>query len=205
MRRLLRRMRIDSVVCRSASCTLILALAATVAVAGSNSPLEYVDEQTGATVIAVIRPLLFAHLRSETITGPRDYVTLAAAAVDRSGKYSYMLLAYFWFVGAPEESESTRSACPPLALQVQDGRIDLPSPPDGSARDVGIGVAVHKPPFGATTPCAYSVDLSTMRRIAESPHPVLYSEGTSASQQYNLFEDRLDALKELVRRLKDTS
>jgi UDP-N-acetylmuramoylalanine-D-glutamate ligase len=44
-----------------------------------------------------------------------------------------------------------------------------------------------------------------MRRIAESPHPVLYSEGTSASQQYNLFEDRLDALKELVRRLKDTS
>jgi hypothetical protein len=172
MRRLLRRLRIDSAACRSVSCTLMLALAATVAVAGSNSPLEYVDEQTGATVIAVSRPLLFAHLRSETITGPRDYVTLAAAAVDRSGKY---------------------------------GRIDLPSPPDGSARDVGIGVAVHKPPFGATTPCAYSVDLSTMRRIAESPHPVLYSEGTSASQQYNLFEDRLDALKELVRRLKDTS
>jgi hypothetical protein len=180
---------------------LPLAVLASRAVAGANDPLEYVDDQTGASVTAVGKPLIFAHKRSETVNGPRDLVTLAAAAVDRSGKYTYVLVAYFWAVGAEEPGGGT-PACKPLALQLQDARIELT--PRQAAREEGIGVAVHKPPFGAKEPCVYGTDLSVLRRIAAAPHPVLYSEGQNASLQYDLFEDRLSALKQLVERLKDT-
>lgn len=186
------------------ACALLLSLVGTWAAAGSNDPLEYVDDQTGASVTAVNRPLLFAHKRSEMNNGPRDYVTLAAAAVDQSGKYSYVLLAYFWAVGVADESGGQPPACQPVALQVSDGRIEL-APRDASgAHETGIGMAVHRPPFGAKSPCVYGTDLATLRRIAQSAHPVLYSEGQSASVEYELFEDHLTALKELVERLKDT-
>jgi hypothetical protein len=180
---------------------LPFALVASYAIAGPNDPLEYVDDQTGASVTAVSRPLIFAHKRSEALNGPRDLVTLAAAAVDRSGKYSYVLLAYFWAVGVDEDPASAPRACKPVALQLQDGRIDLT--PRDAAHEEGIGIAVHKPPFGAKDPCVYGTDLATLRRIAATPHPVLYSEGSNASMQYDLFEDRLSSLKELVDRLKD--
>jgi hypothetical protein len=181
---------------------LPLAMLAGYAMAGANDPLEYVDDQTGASVTTVSKPLIFAHKRSETVNGPRDLVTLAAAAVDRSGKYTYVLVAYFWSVGVAEEPGSGTSACKPLALQLEDGRIDFT--PREVAREEGIGVAVHKPPFGAKAPCIYATDLPVLRRMAAAPHPVLYSEGQDASLQYDLFEDRLNALKQLVERLKDT-
>lgn len=181
---------------------LPLAVLAGRAMAGANDPLEYVDDQTGASVTTVSKPLIFAHKRTETVNGPRDLVTLAAAAVDRSGKYTYVLVAYFWAVGIAEEPGSATSVCKPLALQLEDGRIDLT--PREAAREEGIGVAVHKPPFGAKAPCVYTTDLPVLRRIAAATHPVLYSEGQNASLQYDLFEDRLSALKQLVERLTDT-
>jgi hypothetical protein len=172
------------------------------AIGGSNDPLEYVDDQTGASVTAVNRPLIFAHKRSEMLNGPRDYVTLAGAAVDRSGKYSYVLVAYFWAVGVASDPAKTQDTCKPLAVELQDGRIELT--PQVAAHDEGIGVAVHKPPFGAGDPCVYGTDVATLRRLSATPHPVLYSGGSSTSVQYELFEDRLSSLKELVERLKDT-
>jgi hypothetical protein len=176
----------------------LLAILGGYAQAASNDPIEYVDDQTGATVTAVNRPLIFEHKRSEGINGPRDYVTLAAVAVDRSGKYSYLLLAYFWAVGVADQPAEP-ATCRPLALQLPDGRIDLT--PSSSPHEAGVGVAVHKPPFGAKEPCVYDTDLAGLKRIAGSPHPVLYSEGQGVSTQYDLFEDRLSALKQLVERL----
>ena len=43
---------------------VIVALSATVALAGGKQPFEYLDEQTGATISVVGQPLVFAHDRS---------------------------------------------------------------------------------------------------------------------------------------------
>src|SRR5258706_12201867 len=59
-------------------------------------PEEYLDEQTGATVDVVDAPLVFARDRSERAANLRDYVTVAAAAVNRGGKLEYVLVAYVW-------------------------------------------------------------------------------------------------------------
>jgi hypothetical protein len=75
---------------------------------------------------------------------PPDYVSLTAAAVDRSGKYTYVLIGYFWFLGAPEPSQNVCVDRAHLVLQLGDRRIEL-EPFDGSARDAGISQPIHRP------------------------------------------------------------
>jgi hypothetical protein len=164
------------------------------------------------TVTIVARPLVFARDRTAFNGGPsqawstppRDYVTLAAAAVDRSGKISYLLIGYFWSVGVSQPWENARLAREPLVLQLQDRRIEL-APRGGTARDAGISEPVHPPPVGPATATLYAIDLSTLGLIAQSAHPVLLCGGADAPVKYELFEDRLTALREFVQHLNDTN
>jgi hypothetical protein len=202
--------------CFMASLSL-LAVSVVGAASEANAPREYLDEETGATVFFVGRPLLFARERV-TVNGrvvlrespaaanvthvPRDYVTLAAAAVDRGGKYTYVLIGYFWFVGAPQPDENVCVDRGPLALQLGDRRIELP-PFEGSTRDAGVSQPIHRPSIGDAKPTAYPIDLATLGQIAESAHLALYCGAETAPLKYELLEDRLPALRELVRHLRD--
>jgi hypothetical protein len=177
---------------------LVITAGAAVALAAANQPLEYLDEETGATVTVVGRPLVFVHDRSGFLGPAGDYVTLAAAAVNQSGKITYVLIAYFWWSGVPPKSALAPAALDPLALQADDQGIQLVLR-GASAREVGIGVPVHPPRLGGATPYVYAIDLPTMRFIAESHHLALHIESEGTSLNYELFEDRRVALKEFVR------
>jgi hypothetical protein len=179
---------------------LLIAAGAAMAQAASNEPLEYLDEETGATVTVVGRPLVFVHERSGFLGRAGDYVTLAAAAVNRSGKITYLLIGYFWWSGVPPKAELTPAAIEPLALQVDDRNIQLVLHA-ASAREAGIGMPVHRPPFGTATPHVYAIDLSTMGLIAESHHLALHIQSEGMSVNYVLFEDRRPALREFLRRI----
>lgn len=194
--------------------SLLLLLASGVAAASdANAPRQYLDEDTGATVFYVGRPLVFAHDRPgfgadvprsgpvapNMSAAPRDYLTLAAAAVDRGGKYTYVLIGYFWSVGAPPQGETACFGREPLILQLGDRRIEL-ALFHGSARDAGISQPIHQPSTDAK-PTVYSSDLATLGLIAEFAHPVLYCGAEAAPLKYELLEDRLPALRELVRHL----
>jgi hypothetical protein len=191
---------------------LLMVAASAGAGAGANTPQEYVDEQTGVTVTVVARPLVFVRDRTAFNGGPtqawssppRDYVTLAAAAVDRTGKMTYLLIGYFWSVGVSQPWENARLAREPLVLQLQERRIEL-APQGGTARDAGISEPVHPPPVGPATATLYAVDLPTLSLIAESAHPVLLCGSADAPVKYELFEDRLTALREFVRHLNDNN
>ena len=218
-----RRQRLRTVVYRFVASLLFVAASAVAASSEANAPREYLDEETGATVFFVGRPLLFARERAtvyggvvrarpvaqpDTIPGPpgitlapRDYVTLVAAAVDRSGKYTYLLIGYFWFVGAPEPGENVCFDSEHPVLQLGDRRIEL-APFDGSARDAGISQPLHRP-IGDAKPVVFAIDLATLGQIAESVHPALYCEAETEPLKYELLEDRLPALRELVRHLSD--
>jgi len=215
-----RRPRLRNAVYRFLGSLLLLAANAVAAASEANAPREYLDEATGATVFFVGRPLVFGRESApfngingkvvrarpdaspDTTLAPRDYVSLAAAAVDRSGKYTYVLIGYFWLVGTPQPSENVCFDREHLVLQLGDRRIEL-APFDGSARDAGISQPIHRPSIGDAKPAVYTIDLATLGLIAESAHPVLYCEAGKAALKYELWEDRLSALRELVRHLRD--
>lgn len=185
---------------RAAALAALLALAAGAALAASKAPQEYLDEDTAATVTVVGEPLVFANPRTNLAANARDYVTLAAAAVDRSGKVSYVLIAYFWSTVDPRLRSDATPSPEPLVLQADDRRISL-SLSGHSAHEAGIGMPVHVPAGVTTPPNVYGTDLATLRFVGEARHLALVAESGGDEVSYDLWEDRRQALRTFVRHM----
>jgi hypothetical protein len=174
------------------------ALAACITLPDTASPEEYLDPTTAATISIVGKPLVFAHDRPERAAHMRDYVTLAAAAVNRGGKIDYVLVAYDWTT-FDAHGRFGEPAAPQAALVVaaDDRRITLQLA-GHSAHDVGIGTPVHPPPAGPVTPDVFRTDLATMRNIAAARHLSVFKQSDAAATEYPIWDDQRAALGALV-------
>ncbi len=173
----------------------------------SDSPREILDSQTGATLSVVGRPLVFAHERPERAAHMRDYITLAAAAVDRGGRIEYDLIAYFWTTfdahGLEGESFQQRAAgleSKPLTIAADDRRIYL-QPAAVSAHEAGIGSAADFAPPHAGMPVVYATDLPTLGFLSAAHHLAVLADADDPASAFELWADRRRALKQLVRSL----
>jgi len=178
----------------------LLWLAATSVLAGPAPPEEYLDEDTAATITVVGEPLVFANQRRDLAANARDYVTVAAAAVNRAGKVTYVVIAYFWSTVDPRLRPDPLLSPGVLSLQADDRRIDLHL--DGhSAHEAGIGRPVHEPPGSPVTPNVYRTDLPTLRFLSEARHLKLVSDDETSVLEFGLWEDRRTALRAFVRHM----
>ncbi len=185
---------------RLTALTASLALGTCAALADNKAPKEYLDDETAATVTVVGEPLVFANPRIDLAANVRDYVTLAAAAVDRNGKVSYVLIGYFWSTVDPRLRRDAPPSPEPLVLQADDRRISL-ALRGHSAHEAGIGVPVHAPAGTDTPPNVYGTDLATLRFLAEARHLALVADSGGNDFGYDLWEDRRTALREFVRHM----
>ena len=176
---------------------VMLALGTCVALAGDKQPQEYLDEETAATITVVGEPLVFACPRPELAANVRDYVTLAAAAVDRNGKISYVLIAYFWSTVDPRLRRDAMPSPEPLVLQADDRRVELKLR-GHSAHEAGIGAPVHAPPGAALTPNVYGTELATLRFVSEARNLTIVADSDGTALSYDLWEDRRTALRAFV-------
>ncbi len=180
--------------------SLLLAALAASALAGENPPREYLDEDTGATVTVVDQPLVFAYPRRHLAANARDYATLAAASVNRGGKVDYVLIVYFWSTVDPRLRDEPLPAAEPLVIQADDRRMAL-SLRGHSAREAGIGFAVHAPPSGSATPNVYATDLAALRFLAAARQLSLLADSNGTTLIYDLWNDRRPALRAFVRHM----
>jgi hypothetical protein len=170
------------------------------ALAGDNPPIEYLDEDTGATVTAVDEPLVFEYPRRDLAANAHDYATLAAASVNRGGKVEYVLIVYFWSTVDPRLRRDALPAPEPLVIQADDRRITLKLR-GHSAHEAGIGFAVHEPPVGNAAPNVYGTDLAIVRFLAASRHLALVAETNGTTFSYELWDDRRPELSAFVRHM----
>ncbi len=177
-----------------------LALLACTAFAGESSPIEYLDEETGATVTAVEQPLVFEYGRRDLAANGHDYATLAAAAVNRGGKVEYVLIVYFWSTVDPRLRTDSLPAAEPLIIQADDRRITLKLR-GNSAHEAGIGLAIHAPAVGNARPTVYGTDLSTVRFIGAARQLTLLADSDGTTLSYALWTDRRPALQQFVRHM----
>src|SRR4051812_12650535 len=109
--------------------TLVVSLALTAllnacaASSGSGGPNEFLDEKTAATVSVAAKPLVFARERPELAAHSRDYITLAAASVNRSGTIDYFIFAYFWSTLDPRDGSAGRTPSDELTIAADDRLI----------------------------------------------------------------------------------
>ncbi len=177
---------------------LLFALCACVAAPSLESPNDYLDEATGATVSVVGKPIVFAHERRELAANTRDYITMAAGSVNRAGKINYVLIAYFWSTVDARNAPGSAPVLDPLTIAADDRRIVLRL--EGhSAQEAGIGIPVHAPPGRDALPNVYRTDLGTLRFISEARSLAVVADLPGASPvSYDVWEDQRAALKALV-------
>lgn len=194
-------MRPGSRIRRAAGWAVLLACLACRVFAGEKEPQEYLDEETAATITVVGEPLVFAYARRDLAANARDYVTLAAAAVNRAGKISYVLIGYNWSTLDPRLRRDPLPSAESLSLQADDRTIQLKLQ-GHSAHEAGIGVAVHEPPGASVPPNVYGVDLATLRFLGEARRLSLQADSADTTISYELWEDRRPALRRFVQHMK---
>ena len=163
---------------------------------------EYLDEQTGATVSAVDRPIVFARDRSERAANQRDYVTLAAAAVNRGGARDYVLIAYVWSTLDPRY-EPANVDPDSLVLVADDRRIRLSANGKTSA-DLGIGRGIDAPRGRGTKPLVFPTDPATMRFMAAARSLEMQVKADDTVVTYILWDDQRKSLDRFVHFLEGT-
>jgi len=176
-----------------------LALQAACASAPVREPTELLDEQTGATLVVVAEPLVFARARVDVAANARDYATLVAVEANRSGKYSQYLLLHRW-----STVDRRMAALPPpgagrLLIQA-DGRVLefkplVPTPAALARRD-----HVFLPDDADVVSWAYDCDQATLAYLAASHDIELRLPEESLDAPFALWGDGRAALRALAAR-----
>jgi hypothetical protein len=172
---------------------LCAALGACTAEEARDQPRQYLDEHTAATITAVDRPLVFARDRTDLAANARDYVTLAAAAVDRMGKVQYVLVAYSWSTADSRLSEERPPVPDSLVITADDRRL-LFTGPTGTPVDAGIAEPVGAPPGPQRAPYVFRADLSVLRFLSAARHLSVQVGTSDAAPSYEIWDDGRPAL-----------
>jgi hypothetical protein len=191
----------------------IMAIALSACIGGSPSPHEYLDEKTAVTLTVADKPLVFAHERPELAAHSREYVTLAAAAVNHSGAVDYYLFVYLWSTVDKRASTSAKDLPPDAAgapgattatnvVISADDRQIRPQLLGHSPQDAGVGSALAAPPGHHWNLHVYKVDLATLHFLSEARQISVTVPSSEGPTTYDLWSDERQSLKALVQRLE---
>jgi len=181
--------------------TMGIAVALGACASATVSPGEYLDELTTATITVVAKPLVFAHERPELAAHARDYVTLAAASVNRGGAIEHYIFAYLWSTVDDRNRNGVPLAPDNLTIAADDRRIN-PQLAGHSSKEVGVGNAVRAPPGRHWALNVYKTDVATLGFIAEARHLAVITGSAEGPVTYESWDDQRRALRGLVRRLE---
>jgi hypothetical protein len=170
-----------------------LLLALTACAAAPQRPAEYLDETTGATITSVEVPLVFARARPELAYGARDYVTLAAANVNRSGHVEQVLVGYLWSTIDPRMRHDPESARQRLIIVADDRVIEL-SNDNRTAQEVGIVNLIAEPSGANATQRLFPTDIPTLRFLAAARRLRLSIRDSADPRPFDLWGDGRGAL-----------
>lgn len=154
-------------------------------------PTEYLDMETAVTVSTVATPFIFARRRPELASNARDYATLAAVSVNRSGRIENLLLVYVWSTVDPR-IRPEKSPDPKTLVVLADDRTLRFSRDNRTPREAGFSRPLHAPAGYSDSAHLYPVDVQTLRFIAgsgrlmlrftddERPFDMLWQDGRAA-------------------------
>ena len=159
-------------------------------------PPEYLDPDTAASVTTVSRPIVFARAHQDVAANARQYATVAAVSVNRSGHYEYVLLVYLWSTVDPRLG-AHRHPGQNVILLADDHAVRLVR--DGrSLHEVGISTRLHAPEHVHGQPRIYRTDLDTLKFLAQARRVRLLLEGDEDPRPFDVWEDGRDALAQFA-------
>lgn len=159
-------------------------------------PSEYLDLDTAASVTTVSKPIVFARAHQDVAANARQYATVAAVSVNRSGRYDYVLLVYLWSTVDPRLG-AHRHPGQNVILLADDRAVRLVRD-SRSLHEVGISTPLHAPEHMHGQPRIYRTDLETLKFLAQARRVRLLLEGDEDPRPFDVWEDGRDALAQFA-------
>ncbi len=131
---------------------------------------EYVDPQSGASITVVRQALTFALERSMLAVHARDYVSLVALEVDRSGQAELYLIGYFWStIDHTKDGAAGPGPGPGKAVELlADGRRIVLRPDSTVPKDLVGKRELLAPPVAHVEQASYPVSWELLQYLAGS-------------------------------------
>jgi hypothetical protein len=192
--------------CRLAAIAALGTSIAACATAKGPGTDEYLDERTGANITVMHQAFTFALERSTLAAHARDYVSLAAVEVDRSGQTQLYLIGYFWSTIDRRKDAAAPSSTAAVVELVADGRRIRLRPDAALPSDLRAKRQLLAPAASHFEQAAYPVSLELLRYIAGSRVLVLRLAGGSHDEDddmdsYALWTDARPELQAFTRRV----
>ena len=159
---------------------------------------EILDEQSASTMLVATKPLVFARERSDVAAHARDYATLVAVEVDRSGDYGEYLLLYRWSTVDRRMAAAPATDAGALRL-IADGRVIDFKPLEQLPVSLRQRRALHVPDHGDVIPRAYRFDVATLHFIAASREVIVRMPQEPLDTPFRLWEDGRRSLTQFLR------
>jgi hypothetical protein len=167
---------------------------------------EYLDERTGANITVMHQAFTFAMERSTLAAHARDYVSLAAVEVDRSGQTQLYLIGYFWSTIDRRKDAAAPSSAAAVVELIADGRRIRLRPDAALPNDLRAKRQLLAPAASHFVEAAYPVSLELLRYLAGSRVLVLHLADGSREEDdemdsYALWTDARPELRAFTRRV----
>jgi hypothetical protein len=159
-------------------------------------PPEYLDPDTAALVTTVNSPIIFARTDNDVAANARQYATVAAVSVNRSGRYEYVLLVYLWSTLDPRLGID-RHPGQNIILLADDRAIRLIRD-SRSMHEVGISTPLHAPEHIRGQPRIYRTDHETLQFLAKATRVRLLLEGDEDPRPFDIWTDGRRALAQFA-------
>ena len=155
-------------------------------------PAEYLDPDTAALVTTVSTPIVFARTHNDVAANARQYATVAAVSVNRSGRYEYVLLVYLWST-LDARLGIDRHLGQNIILLADDRAIRLVRD-SRSMHEVGISTPLHAPEHIRGQPRIYRTDRETLQFLSGARRVRLLLEGDEDPRPFDVWTDGRRAL-----------
>lgn len=159
-------------------------------------PPEYLDQDTAALVTTVTEPIVFARAHQDVAANARQYATVAAVSINRSGHYEYVLLVYLWSTVDPRLG-ADRHPGQNVILLADDRAIRLVRD-TRTLQQVGISSPLHEPDHISGHPRIYRTDLDALKFLAKARRIRLLLEGDEDPRPFDVWEDGRRALAQFA-------
>jgi hypothetical protein len=189
----------------SVSCAL--AASGLAGCAGAPAPApespQYLDPVTAAMVTSVSSPMVFARAHQDVSANSRQYLTIVAVSVNRSGRYEYLLLVYLWSTVDPRLG-ADRHPGQNLIWLADDRAIRLVR--DGrTMQEAGVSRPLFAPEHwherlarGSSGPRIYRTDRQTLLFLSSARRLRLVLEGDDDPRPFDVWTDGRRALGQLA-------
>lgn len=156
---------------------------------------ESLDEVTGATIISVDAPMVYACPHPDLAVNARDYLNAALVDIDRMGKHRYYLVVEAWST-IDRRSNGIALLAAPEHLTLAPSGTAL-SPTTHQPTSLGADHPVFAHPTGYAGETWYELTATEARQFAESPPASITADpaGTGAPASYELWEDHSGSLR----------